>query len=230
MELFFAQVKDKIVRLSQEESKHCIKVLRHRKEDVIFIIDGLGSMYEAKIISPDSKATLLEIIKEHKNFGLVPYDLTISLPPLKNNSRYEWFIEKATEIGITEVLPVLTKYTEKTKLRYERLEKILISSIKQSLRARLPLLSEPVEFKTILKLDKEQKFIALCDSSDALIDIYQKGKSTIILIGPEGGFSKEERKMAIEHGFRPVKIGNSRLRAETAAIVSAAIISSLNIH
>ncbi len=229
MELFFAQVNGNIATLSPEESRHCIKVLRHKRGDKINLIDGRGTMYEAIIIESDPRATVVEILSRHTGFGQVPYHLALALPPLKNNARYEWFVEKATEIGITEIIPVITRYTEKVKIKRERIEKILISAAKQSLHAQLPQLVELKRFEELISMDFEQKFIALCDATTPLMQSYNKGKSTLILIGPEGGFSDEEKSMALGKGFVPVKIGHSRLRAETAAIVAVSIVSNINI-
>jgi 16S rRNA (uracil1498-N3)-methyltransferase len=229
MELFFAQVRGNIVTLSTEESKHCIKVLRHRRGDKINLIDGMGTMYEATIIDPDPHATVVQVFSRHEGFGRVPYHLAMALSPLKNNARYEWFVEKATEIGITELIPVLTRYTEKAKIKRERLEKILISAAKQSLRAQLPVLEDLTQFDSLINRDYDQKFIALCDASTPLLSVYSKGLTTMILVGPEGGFSEEEKNKALDKGFVPVKIGDSRLRAETAAVVAASVISNLNI-
>lgn len=229
MELFYAQVTGNIATLSAEESRHCTKVLRYKKGDLIHLIDGLGSMYEAVIIQPDPRATVVEIKARHEGFGKVPYHLAVAMPPLKNHSRYEWFVEKATEIGISEIIPVITRFTEKQKLRKERLEKILIAAAKQSLRAKLPFLSDVKKLEELLTSDYQQKLIATCDATTSLLNVYQKGKSTIVIIGPEGGFSEQEKHTAISQGFVPVKIGHSRLRAETAAIVVTATIANLNL-
>ncbi len=230
MELFYASVTGNIVTLSAEESRHCVKVLRHKKNDIIHIIDGLGTMYDAKVIQPDPRATIVEITDRHHDFGKVPYNLSVALSPLKNNARYEWFVEKATEIGITEIIPMITHYTEKSKIKIERLEKILISAAKQSMRAKLPVLHEVQSFEQLLRSDFEQKLIAVCDAHSPLIEVYQKDRTTLILIGPEGGFTQQEMQLAHQQGFIPVRIGNSRLRAETAAIVATSVIANVNLN
>ncbi len=229
MELFYAPEIKKITTLAQDESRHCTKVLRHRKGDIINLIDGKGSMYEAVILDADPRSTVVEIQKEHKDYGKVPYNLTIALPPLKNTARYEWFVEKATEIGITRIIPIITKYTERTSVKHERIQKILISAAKQSLHARIPDFDEIMDFDRVLSLPYEQKLIALCNADRPLTEIYQKDKNTLVMIGPEGGFAKEEINKALENGFVPVKIGSSRLRAETAGIVIASVICNLNL-
>ncbi len=229
MELFYAPEIKKITTLPQDESRHCIKVLRHRKGDIINLIDGKGAMYEAIILDADLKATVVEIKKEYKDFGKVPYNLTIALPPLKNAARYEWFVEKATEIGITRIIPILTKFTERTSVKRERIQKILISAAKQSLHARVPDFDEITEFDRILSMPYEQKLISLCNADKPLTEIYQKGKNTLIIVGPEGGFAKEETDKALANGFVPVKIGSSRLRSETAGIVITSVICNLNL-
>ena len=231
MELFFSDnIKNGIIKLSPEESRHCIKVLRHKAGDLLHIIDGKGNMYEAELIDDNPKGAVAEIKKVTENFGIPDYFLHVALAPLKNPSRYETFLEKATEIGISSITPVLTRYTEKKTFKTERYRKILLSAIKQSLRAKLPELNEAVKFEKFVKQCKEQqKFIALCNADKKLIDVYDNTKDTVVLIGPEGGFSEEEKKIAQDNGFIPVLVGSSRLRAETAAIVTVSIISNKNL-
>ncbi len=229
MELFYVPVAGNMVTLSPEESRHCVKVLRHKKGDIIHLIDGQGNMYEAEIVQPDTRGTVVEIKEKHSDFGRVPYNLDVALPPLKSNARYEWFVEKVTEIGVTGIIPVITKYAQKNNIKPERLEKILISAAKQSLRAFLPKLFDPQLYSELIIMDYEQKFIALCDAKNSLIDVYQEDKKTLILIGPEGGFSDGEREQALNAGFVPIKIGHSRLRAETAAVVATGMVANLNL-
>ena len=229
MELFYVKNIASHVTLSPEESRHCIKVMRHRTGDMIYIFDGKGQMAEAKIIADDPRAVVVEVLSVREDFGHVKYDLTVGMPVLKKAERFEWFVEKATEIGIKRIVPLVTRYTEKARLRLERLERIAIAAAKQSLHTVLPEITPIMEFESFVELEAEQKFIALCQAGQKLYDLHQKGKSTIVLIGPEGGFSQDEINWAKSKGFVPVKLAGSRLRAETAAMVATALISHKNL-
>ncbi len=229
MELFYAPEISIHTTLGPDESRHCIKVLRHKKDDIIHLIDGSGRLYVTKIISPDPRATVVELVETKEDFGIVPYDLTVGLPPLKKPDRYEWFVEKATEIGVSRILPFLSRYTEKKTLKYERLQRIIIAAAKQSLHAKFPEILPLRAFDEILDFPAEQRFVALCDAQTTLSQVYERGKSTLVLIGPEGGFSGEEKQKLLAAGFVGVKIGHSRLRAETAAIVATALVANFNL-
>ena len=229
MELFYVENIASHVTLSAEESRHCIKVMRHRTGDIIYVFDGKGQLAEAKIIADDPRAVVVEVLSVKSDFGHVKYDLTVGMPILKKSERFEWFVEKATEIGIKTIVPLVTRYTEKAKLRFDRLKRVAIAAAKQSLHTVLPQIMPVMQFEQFVGLQAEQKFIALCHAQKKLYDSCQSGKSTIILIGPEGGFSTEEIDLAKENGFVPVKLTDSRLRAETAAIAAVTLISHKNL-
>ena len=217
--------------LDETESKHAIKVLRLKQGDTIWLVDGKGNFYIAEISNEHSKKCEVKILEKKIDTDNKP-NIRIAIAPTKNNDRLEWFIEKTTEIGITEVIPIICDHSERKVLKTERLEKRAISAMKQSLKANLPLIKEPISFKAFLNsLDYQtEKYIAHCndESQKHLKDIYQPGKDCLILIGPEGDFSKNEIEMALNNGFTPVSLGKSRLRTETAGLVACNIINLLN--
>ena len=233
MELFFVEKISKQVKLTPEESKHIIKVLRHKQNDIIFLTDGQGKLYEAKIIEDNPKQVIAQIVKVRNDFGLLPFKISIALPPLKIPSRYEWFIEKATELGVDTIYPVITRFTEVRKVKQDRIRKLIIAALKQSLRTQLPKFEQIIDLEEFFDMyeieDYEQKLIAVCDAEKALSEVYKPNLDTIVLIGPEGGFSQEEIKMAIDSDFIPVKLGYTRLRAETAAITALSTMVNLNL-
>ncbi len=229
MDLFYVEKISNHVTLSADQSRHCVKVLRHRKGDVIYIFDGQGHLAKSRIIADDPRGVVVEVLSVQDDYGHVKYDLTVGMPLLKKAERFEWFVEKATEIGITAIVPLITRYTEKSKLRLERLMRVTIAAAKQSLHTVLPEIKPIMNLQQFVKLPAEQKFIALCHAQQKLYDLAQAGKSTIILIGPEGGFSSEEIDLAEANGFVPVRLADSRLRAETAAVVATTLISHKNL-
>jgi 16S rRNA (uracil1498-N3)-methyltransferase len=186
---------------------------------------------EAEIADANPKKCRLTIVNSALDFGKRNFHLHIAIAPTKNIDRFEWFLEKATEIGIDEITPLLTSHSERKTINAERLEKILVSAMKQSLKAYLPQLHELTTFKELIINNKtENKFIAYCDEIQKihLKDLATKGNNTLILIGPEGDFSPEEIKLAIENGFKVVSLGESRLRTETAGIVACHIVNLAN--
>jgi len=217
--------------LTPEESWHCVKVLRMNPGDTIFITDGKGNLLEGKIIAANPKACKIEFIaiREHtkKRSGY----LHIAMAPTKNSDRFEWFLEKATEIGIDEVTPVFCEHSERLVLNRARHEKVLISAMKQSLKTHLPQLNEPARFNDfIVRPSSGQKFICYCETGKEaeLLQGYRSGSDALILIGPEGDFSGREVNEAISAGFIPVSLGESRLRTETAGVVACHTIYILN--
>jgi len=217
--------------LPEEESQHCIKVLRMQVGDMISVTDGKGNLYEAQIEQAHSKKCGIKIINSFKDFKKRDYYIHIALAPTKNISRTEWFLEKATEIGIDEVTFIKCEHSERKEIKRERLLKITVAAAKQSYKAFFPKINPVVNFKDFLsKETASQKFIAYLnkDNSSSLKKLYQKGKDVIMLIGPEGDFSTEELNKAIETGFAPINLSESRLRTETAALVSCFIIHCLN--
>ena len=217
--------------LSEEESKHCIKVLRLDTGSLMHLVDGIGGFYDAVIEDPHPKRTKLKIIKKIENFAKRNHYLHIAIAPTKNIERIEWFLEKATEIGIDEITPIICDRSERKEIKTERLNKVITSAIKQSIKAFHPKLNEPIRFSDFIeKTSNAQKFIAHCmDSGKVTIkeQLIAKG-NYLVVIGPEGDFSFEELQVAIANNFIPVSLGDSRLRTETAALEACFEINFLN--
>lgn len=232
MQLFYVpNISGTEIVLDETESKHAVRVLRLQNGNRIQVVDGKGGFYEAEITDANQKKCRLTIVKSTSEFGKRDFHLHIGISPTKNIDRFEWFLEKATEIGIDEITPLLTSYSERKTVNPERLEKILVSAMKQSLKAYLPKLNELTSFKELIINNKtENKFIAYCDEIQKkhLKNLATKGTNTLILIGPEGDFSFEEVKLAVENGFSVVSLGNSRLRTETAGIIACHIVNLAN--
>ena len=233
MNIFYnPNISENKFELNKNESSHCVKVLRLKINDKINIIDGKGTLFEAKIITPNPKKCFVEITNKIENYGKKKYNLHIAIAPTKNNSRFEWFVEKATEIGIDEISPIVTFHSERKIIKTERFEKIIISAMKQSVKAYKPKLNEIISFSQFVKTDFEgDKYIAYCktDKKNNLKNLYEKGKNILILIGPEGGFSEQEIKLAEEHDFTAISLSNSKLRTETAGVIACASVEFLNL-
>lgn len=209
--------------LSEEESGHCVRVLRYGRGDEILLTDGGGTTYRARITNPHPKHCEFEILASEKQAPTHDFYLHIAIAPTKNIERLEWMVEKCTEIGVDEITPLLCRYSERKTLRTDRLEKIILSAAKQSLTPYLPKLNPLTDFGTLVgQAAQEQRFIAHCykDDKRELKDEIRRGKSVCVLIGPEGDFSEEEVAQAIKNGFVPVGLGKSRLRTETAGVVA----------
>ncbi|MBW4890526.1 16S rRNA (uracil(1498)-N(3))-methyltransferase [Mucilaginibacter sp. HMF5004] len=217
--------------LNEEESKHCIRVLRLKKGDKVQLIDGKGGFYEAEIIDEHPKRVALNLLTQQQEFGKRNHYLHIAVAPTKNIERLEWFLEKATEIGIDEISLIICQRSERKESKAERLNKIITAAIKQSLKAYHPVLNEVTPFqKLIIKPFSGQKFIAHCEPGEKF-DLKSKVKPDgryMILIGPEGDFSPKEIEDALQNGFEPITLGNSRLRTETAALGACFEINYLN--
>ena len=221
--------------LNEEESKHCVRVLRLAVGAKIVLIDGKGGWYEAEIIDDNVKRCTVKIIESKKETGKRNHHLHIAIAPTKNMDRLEWFIEKAVEIGIDEISLINCRNSERGIVKADRMEKVAISAIKQSLKTYLPVINEMMDFKKFIVSTTNfsgQKFIAHCYSEDVdkhhLKTIYRKGSDAMILIGPEGDFSVDEVKLAIDNGFKEISLGTSRLRTETAALYACATINIVN--
>ena len=209
--------------LSEEESAHCIRVLRYTRGDEILLTDGRGNTYKARISNPHPKHCEFEIISSERQQKSHDFYLHIAIAPTKNIERMEWMVEKCTEIGIDEITPLLCRFSERKQIRTDRLEKIILSASKQSLTPYLPKLNPLTDYNTFINnAHEETRFIAHCYKEDKreLKTEIQKGRSCLVLIGPEGDFSEEEVKNALAKGFIPVSLGNSRLRTETAGVVA----------
>lgn len=221
------------ITLPEEESKHCVKVLRKQEGDTIYLIDGKGGFYEGIITKAHPKKCEVHIGKSEQKQKQWHFKLEIGIAPPKNISRFEWFIEKATEIGIDTISPFYSFHSERRNLKTNRLEKVMLAAVKQSVKYHIPLLNEPVDLKKYLQNSAgsaKQRMIATCIDENAkpLQEVYQKGLDTRILIGPEGDFSEEELRMAFDSGYQSINLGESRLRLETAGIVACHSIHLLN--
>lgn len=232
MHLFYTpDIKGDTYTLDHTESKHCIKVLRLTEGDIIHLIDGVGGFYTAEITDASPKACKIKCTEIIREFEKRSFKLHIAMAPTKNNDRTEWFLEKCTEMGIDQVTPLLCEHSERKVVKTERLNKIITSAIKQSLKAYHPVLEEMTKFKHLIKRPFEgQKFIAHCNPGEKtpLQDIYKENSNVLILVGPEGDFSPHEVEMAKEAGFKEISLGNSRLRTETAGIVACHTINLIN--
>lgn len=226
MYLFYCPDIETKQTLSEEESGHCVRVLRYSVGDEILITDGKGTTYTARITNPHPKHCDFEIISREKQEPHHNFHLHIAIAPTKNIERMEWAIEKCVEIGVDEITPLLCRFSERKQLRTDRLEKIILSAAKQSLTPFLPVLHELTPYEEFISRQKPavsyQRFIAHCykDEKRFLKDEIEQGRDVLVLIGPEGDFSEKEVADALALGFIPVSLGNSRLRTETAAVVA----------
>ena len=217
--------------LPEEEAAHAVRVLRLQPGDEVTLTDGKGNFFRAEITTATNKRCLLNILETLPQSPLWKGHLHIAMAPTKNMERTEWFTEKATEIGFDELTFLNCRFSERKVIKTERIHKILVSAIKQSLKAKLPILNEMIDFNKFIEQPfKGQKFIAHCHEGEKqlLKDIMIPGEDALVLIGPEGDFSTEEVKKAEEKGFIPISLGKSRLRTETAALVACHIINLAN--
>lgn len=240
MELFYSnKISEGLCRLDQDESGHCVKVLRHRSGDEISVIDGCGGLHRCRIISDSPKGVEAIVLDSTADWGGHPYRLHMAVCPTKNNDRYEWFAEKACEIGLDEISPVIGEHSERRVLKTARIEKILVSASKQSLKAAVPVVHEPVSVKDFilahgrsgLPSNDVLRLIAYCFEDEkvprrSIKEVLSgfEGSEIVVLIGPEGDFSRAEAELALAEGFIPVHLGNSRLRTETAALTAVSAV------
>lgn len=245
MELFFSrEIASGARELDRQESGHCIKVLRHRAGDTIHVIDGCGNLYECRIVSADPSATGFEVVSIVEGYGSHPYRLTMAVAPPKNIDRFEWFCEKATEMGVDTIVPLVGDYSERKVFKGDRCERIIISAAKQSHKGAIPTLEALTPVRVFLVRDfavGTRKYICYCsdvdgaakihirealaaagDGNDAVL--YGAARDFVIMIGPEGDFSREEIALALQHGWQLVSLGDSRLRIETAALSAVAAV------
>lgn len=234
MQLFYApEISLPRYTLPEEESKHCVRVLRMTVGDELHLTDGKGNMYRCKVISDNVKRCEVEVVETWPEYERMSYGLTMCVAPTKNIDRFEWFLEKATEIGISEVYPLECDHSERRQIKLEREEKVITAAVKQSLKAYHPVLHDLTSVRDIIAMDFEgEKYIAHCDSSFGerpyLGNLVKKGANTLILIGPEGDFSKEEINFALQNGFKAISLGRERLRTETAAVVATTVVATIN--
>ncbi|MEN8137298.1 MAG: 16S rRNA (uracil(1498)-N(3))-methyltransferase [Bacteroidota bacterium] len=234
MQLFFTpdiDINSEIVILNKEESKHIVRVLRLKEGETIHLTDGNGNLLTAEISNANQKACEVKILEVKSNHEKRDYYVHIAVAPTKNNDRYEWFLEKATEIGIDEITPIIGDRSERKVVKIERFNKVILSAVKQSLKAYIPKINNSIKLRDFLKNEfNSDKYIAhlVDDDRKSLKNEIKPGRKYLILIGPEGDFSPEEVDIAISKGFTPVTLGNFRLRTETAALVAVHSIAFAN--
>lgn len=219
------------ISFPEEESKHMVKVLRMREGDKFCVTNGKGSLFDAELIDAHPKRAAANLYNQREGYDNRNFKLSIAIAPTKLNERTEWFLEKATEIGIDEVKLFVSCHSERRVANIERFKKIVIAAMKQSVKSNMPVIEDMQSFDKIVKQDFDgQKFIAWIDDGvkERLCDLYDKGANALVLIGPEGDFSKEEVELAKENGFVPVSLGEARLRTETAAVVACHTIQLIN--
>ena len=260
MELFYSRdISSGATLLDGEESSHCVRVLRHKAGDVIHIVDGCGCLYECEICTPDPHGVVVRVISRREGYGSHPYHLHMAVAPPKNIDRFEWFVEKATEIGVDEITPLFGDYSERKVFKAERVQRLMVAAAKQSHKGAIPVLHEAVTVREFVKASGGTvKCICYCDDVSwlgveklPLTRVLSDGRSdrctgsglpagrsvavgsglpdVTIMIGPEGDFSRSEVEAAVSAGFRPVSLGESRLRIETAALTATAAVYLKNI-
>ncbi|MDN5214165.1 16S rRNA (uracil(1498)-N(3))-methyltransferase [Fulvivirgaceae bacterium BMA12] len=216
--------------LDLEESRHCVKVLRLKQGDPIRIIDGSGWLYSGQLTRVDARKCFFSVVEKHFEEPK-DYHIHVAIAPTKNLDRLEWFVEKSVEIGIDRISPILCRQSERRTLKTDRLKRKAVSAMKQSLKFRMPEISELLPFERILSdTGNVEKFIAHVDDLPRphLINAAKRGGQYLVLIGPEGDFSREEIDTAMSQGFEPVSLGDSRLRTETAGIAACHILNLIN--
>ena len=234
MQLFFnPDLSDKTTNFTfdKEESRHIIRVLRKKVGDDLQITNGKGFLFFARIANANDKKCSVNIERVEKKQKPWNYFLHIAIAPTKLNDRFEWFLEKSTEIGIDEITPIICDNSERKVIKFDRFQKVIVSAMKQSLKFQLPKLNPPEKFGEITKKDfHEIKLIAHCEDSgkNSLKKLIQPKQSVLILIGPEGDFSLKEISKALQHNYIPLSLGESRLRTETAGIVACNTVSIIN--
>jgi 16S rRNA (uracil1498-N3)-methyltransferase len=230
MQLFYTNNSESEFTLPSEESKHITKVLRKKEGDTLHFTDGKGQLLITEITSTDIRKTRVKIIKKIEQEKQHNYYLHVAIAPTKNMDRFEWFLEKACEIGIDEITPIICDHSERKFVKKERGNRILLSAMKQSLKYHLPKLNEAISLNNFMKQDFiGNKYIAHCENSEKIeLKNKETEKRTLILIGPEGDFSVSEIEKSIEKNFLAISLGNSRLRTETAGLVCVTTISNRN--
>jgi 16S rRNA (uracil1498-N3)-methyltransferase len=230
LNLFYQpRIAEGVQSLDPEESRHCVKVLRKNVGDAITLTDGRGSFYDATITGVTRECTFR--VEKTTTVTPLPYHIHIAIAPTKNADRIEWFVEKCVELGINAITLIECENSERTYQKSERLMKVAISAMKQSLKAYLPVIHPLTTVDTLIKNAGERgRFIAYVDQANPahLITQAQRSEQYLVLIGPEGDFSPNELSMAIEHGFVKVSLGQSRLRTETAGVAACHILNLIN--
>ena len=234
MQLFYApEITLPRYTLSEEESKHCVRVLRMGVGDELHITDGKGNMHRCKVVDNNVKRCVVEVVESQAEYQKMDYELTVAIAPTKIIDRFEWFLEKSTEVGISEIYPIECDHSERRQLKLDREQKVVTSAVKQSLKAYHPVLHPLTSVRDVIAMPFEgAKFIAHCNSElgerEYLGRLLKKGEKTLILIGPEGDFSPEEINFALQNGFKAISLGKERLRTETAAVVATVVTATIN--
>ena len=237
MEIFYSgDIDGQMLTLDEEETRHCVKVLRHRTGEEIFVIDGRGHLFKCILCSTSGSRTRAEIVERTPSWGGHPYHLTMAVCPTKNNERFEWFLEKACEMGVDRIVPLIGEHSERKVYKTERARKILLSAAKQSLKGAVPEMDEPVSVRDFLLSQQPEdpscrRLIAYCfeaqeDERRSLREMLETPGADrwVVMIGPEGDFSEEEARLALSRGFVPVHFGASRMRTETAALFAVSAV------
>jgi 16S rRNA (uracil1498-N3)-methyltransferase len=231
MHLFYTpDIDNSVYTFGPDESKHAIRVLRLSNGDTIYLTNGKGSLFQARIIQADTKKCVVQVDNEYEHYNKRAYHLHIAIAPTKNMKRFEWFLEKVTEIGVDEITPLICDHSERRNLRNDRLNKVIEAAMKQSLKTYHPYLHPLTSFSDFVNEESDSiKSIAICDERDKkhLKNVCGERDNLRIIIGPEGDFSSEEVTMALKNGYEPVSLGSSRLRTETAGVVACSIINSV---
>lgn len=232
MQLFYVPDKahDDEFSLSEDESFHCVRVLRMKEGDKIHLTDGKGNLYEGILTIADTKCCRCRVVRCVENYGRRNFSIHMAIAPTKNSDRLEWFLEKATEIGVDTITLILCEHSERKIVKQERLEKVITAAMKQSLKTYRPILHPLTPFSDfVVNCFAEVKTIAVCEGErKTLSELSLKNKETLLMIGPEGDFSPEEIRLAVKQGFIPVSLGEARLRTETAGVVGCHSIHLLN--
>ncbi|MFI3277408.1 MAG: 16S rRNA (uracil(1498)-N(3))-methyltransferase [Rikenellaceae bacterium] len=234
MQLFYApDFTSPRYTLSEEESKHCVRVLRRGIGDTLHITDGAGNLFYCRIVSDNAKRCEVEVVSVSEEYEKLSYNLTMAVAPTKNIERFEWFLEKATEVGVGQIIPLLVSHSERKTIKYDRQLRVITSAMKQSLKAYHPILRDITPLAELLKESfAGERYIAHCGESVTqgvkphLADVVRAKGDVMILIGPEGDFSPEEVKEAVAAGFVEISLGEQRLRTETAAVASTVIVAT----
>jgi 16S rRNA (uracil1498-N3)-methyltransferase len=232
MNLFYAaDISGETYTFDAEESRHIVKVLRKTTNDLVHLTDGRGFMYVGEIVVANPRACEVNLIKKEEGTDKRDFFLQIAIAPTKNINRLEWFLEKTTEIGIDKITPIFCEHSERKLVKTDRLLRVVVAALKQSLKSVIPCLDEPVNFKKFVTSEFDgEKYIAHLGAEDTpeLSKTYSAGKNALVIIGPEGDFSPGEIELAKQNGFTQVKLGNSRLRTETAGVVACHTINLIN--
>lgn len=232
MVIFYAPDIAQTPFLPEEESLHCVKVLRMQCGERLNIIDGCGSLYEAEIVVAHHKRTEVRILSAIHDYGKRNFNLHLAVAPTKNIDRFEWFVEKATEIGFDTLTPLLCRFSERKVIKPERIEKILVSAAKQSYKAKIPTLNPMVDLSSFIsKVSEPKRFIAHCYDmpKEHLLRACSAGGDVLVMVGPEGDFSQEEVALAMQNNFNAISLGDSRLRTETAGVVACHLVTIANL-